>query len=183
MFGGDFIISIIIVGDLEDASIGNFFFENLSKQFSVSYFSNGRFLESGIGQEIMLYETDKIAQCNFKNCVMIIKKQCSINICNEFESNTVAIVSSEQQNHLKLLSKLNLRTITCGSSSKDTVTFSSKNDDEIVISLQRAISTINGEIIEPFEMPMKKSIEDDDFTLLAYVSLLIETGIIDKNWH
>ena len=79
--------------------------------------------------------------------------------------------------------KLNLRTITCGVSPKDTITFSSKNEDEIVISLQRSIINLKDESIEPLEIPFKKDIADDDYMLMAYASILIETGIIDKNLH
>ena len=176
-------ICVGLVGSLDDNSIGNFLYEKLSKFFSVTYLSNGKLLKNGIGDDFLLFDIDYINICNFENCILIIKRHCPINSINNLNRATVTIVSSDEQDYLKKLSTLNIKTITCGSLGKDTVTFSSKNDDEIVISLQRSFNSIFGEEIEPFEIPIKKSQDDDDFTILAYIALCVEIGVIDKNWH
>ena len=176
-------ICVGLVGNLDDNSIGDFLYQKLSNFFTVTYLSNNKILKNGVGNDFLLFDIDNISSCNFENCILIIKKASNINLINSLDQTTVAIVSSDEQEYLKKLSKLNIKTITCGSLSKDTVTFSSKNDDEIVISLQRTINSIFSEEIEPFEIPIKKSQDDDDFTILAYIVLCVEIGVIDKNWH
>lgn len=73
--------------------------------------------------------------------------------------------------------------ISCGSSRKDTLTFSSKTHEGAVVALMRQIMSLGGQIIEPCEYPVAY-IEKDPFIILATVGLLLLTeriGIFGEN--
>lgn len=176
-------ITVLLAGNPTEAALGRFLFENLSKHYSVSYFSPKNYLQKGMGENLLLFEVGQVAECQLSPCIVVLKPNCAIEIEDCFEKNTVFILQSEQERYLKSLQRLNFRTITCGASQKDTVTFSSKSEDKIVISLQRPITNLTGENIEPMEIPLKRASLDEDFAWMAYASIQIEIGIIDKNLH
>ncbi len=83
-------------------------------------------------------------------------------------SKSICIVDSENKNAIKLLAKNGANGIVCGNSALDTISFSSINDDHIVICQQRAIKTVFGKIIEPREYKFKaKNVDSIPVLLLA----------------
>ncbi len=68
--------------------------------------------------------------------------------------------------------------ITCGLSLRDSITFSSYTQEKCVISLQRSIRRFDGNIVEPFELPIDCREEDDKYGILAAHLFLILLGKI-----
>ena len=66
-----------------------------------------------------------------------------------------------------------LCSVTYGLSDKDTVTFSSREEGKVVVALQRSVYTIYGKVVDPMEIPCEIRGEYRDFTVLAYVTLLL----------
>ena len=71
----------------------------------------------------------------------------------EFSPGITVIVSSEEHGQLEQLAHLPAGVITCGLSSKDTVTFSSRLEDRAVVSLLRSLEGARG-TIEPMDLPV-----------------------------
>ena len=90
------------------------------------------------------------------------------------------IISSYDKSNLKKISGQNIEAITCGSSPKDTVTYSSSDDETIVVSLQREITSFTNKAVLPFEMPIKR-LCDDDYNILAFFALSVKIGFTEKN--
>ena len=174
-------ITVLYAGNPANKDCSHFLFKHLAQSFNTSYISENNFWQEGQGDELLLYETGQILDCRMKPCIVIVPPGSTAELGKNFDSDTLFILSSEQKKILRTMVKLNLRTMTCGASAKDSLTFSSKDDDELVVSLQRSVVNFRGETIEPLEFPIKRTPEIDDFTAMAYISILIETGIIDKN--
>ena len=68
--------------------------------------------------------------------------------------------------------------ITCGMSIRDTVTFSSFAEETCVFNLQRQITRLNGEKVQPFELPVICKKSDDRYALLVSYLILIILGYI-----
>ena len=66
-------------------------------------------------------------------------------------------------------------TVTCGFSSKDTFTFSSKSEDSAVVSLMRTVALPQW-AVEPMELPVAFPSGTADFFVLAAAAALILTG-------
>ena len=88
------------------------------------------------------------------------------------------VLDSLNQNDLTLAQKSRGEVITCGLSTRDTLTFSSCTEENCVISLQRQIRRFNGSIAEPFELPINCEKHDDRYAILCASLLLILLGII-----
>ena len=92
---------------------------------------------------------------------------------------TIIIASSDDERQLKSLAQAKIPVITCGLSSKDTITFSSKEEESAVISLMRSVKSIYGHTIEPMEIPISFPPKTDDFILLAFTASLILTETVN----
>ena len=95
---------------------------------------------------------------------------------NDSFKNAVAIVNSANPQLLAAVSSTGLPVITCGLSPKDSVTLSSIDNDQIVVSVQRAILCTNGSIAEPQEIPFTLSAPIDHFAFMALTAILILLG-------
>ena len=69
---------------------------------------------------------------------------------------TACIVSSENGEALRQLSKNSVPCLTCGNNLSDSISLSSITDEKIIICQQRNIKTIDGEILEPREFPVSR---------------------------
>lgn len=92
----------------------------------------------------------------------------------------VGIVPSRNNSVIEQLIQRRIPVITCGLSQKDTVTYSSRTDDELVVSLQRSVKRSDHVTIEPFEMPFALTPESDVYAILAFFAVCIECGIYDN---
>ena len=93
-----------------------------------------------------------------------------------FPPGATVIVSSEDENTLRLLARAGAQTIVCGLSSKDTVTFSSRSEDSAVVSLTRTIPGLAGEPLEPMDIPILFPPGIGDYPLLACTAAFLLSG-------
>lgn len=86
----------------------------------------------------------------------------------------VAVIHSQNAQALAFAAEHHLKTLTCGLSSRDTLTLSSLTEESAVVCLQRTITIIGGGVIEPSEFPMKLQgpVERRDLLTLAAVMML-----------
>lgn len=91
----------------------------------------------------------------------------------------LAILSSENRNAIDMLNGSGNIAISCGMSLKDTLSTASITDEKRMVSLQRAICTIDGEIIEPRDFYIKSNYEL--YASLAASAILLLLGAIPEN--
>ena len=72
-----------------------------------------------------------------------------------------------------------VRAMTLGMSSKDTLTLSSITPDSAVLCLQRAISDLFGNTLDPVEIPLSLSRRYDAFSILCAAAIFLLSGKID----
>lgn len=92
--------------------------------------------------------------------------------------NAVAIVSAENTDILRQLSAVGIDTIPCGLSAHDTFTLASFTEESTVISLQRSITTLDGETVEPMDFPVNSAFAHSlsRFLLMAFCAVCCLTG-------
>ena len=94
-----------------------------------------------------------------------------ISVIEKIPENSDVIVSSDDKEALKILSSEKMNVITCGGA-KDTIGYSSNSDDEIVVSVQREIFSLNGKKYEPFEIPLIKLSGETEYSAMAYIGIM-----------
>lgn len=172
---------MILYGNSEDCEIKDLILKTLQKQFAITYINKHTIKKFGKGKDLIIVDTEKLISDNLKDTIIIFKKDFIPEISGNFLNSNTAIVSSDQKNQLEILSKLGIKTITCGTNSKDTITFSSFENDALMVSLQRPITSINGKKILPFEKSMCPE-NCDEYSVLAYFALSAKIGLLDINY-
>jgi hypothetical protein len=84
-----------------------------------------------------------------------------------------AVVEPDNVGAVGIIKALRLRTITCGLSQADTLTFSSIDTASAVISLQRAVRSLYGGTILPRDIPVSFVKEFGCYPLLAAAAVML----------
>ena len=110
------------------------------------------------GIAIIIDESDRFSDLNLGNGIIGICESTNKSALCVFEKNKIPIIS-------------------CGNNPKNTITFSSLNDDNILLSLQRTVRGINSAKTEPCELNIKLSKKYQPFSVMASATVLLLFGI------
>lgn len=132
-------------------------------------------------ESFVIIESDRIEKIN-ADCPIVLFNEGSYNAKNILTAkNYTSIIDTDSEKApLELLAE-GVKTITCGLSSKNTVTFSSFENECAVISLQRSLTTVGGTLYEPCDVPITLSSlrilpESAKYPLLASAAVLFFAG-------
>ncbi len=145
----------------------------LSSHFSISVFDGVSLLQGEPPYEFMVYQSDQIQRLQGRPTVLLVQEAQCLSDKLEAGDQVVAVVLSDNGRAMELLSHSQVKGVTCGFSSRDTLTVSSISAESAVICLQRAITTFSGARIEPVELPVRLSRPVDMFSLLCVAAILI----------
>ena len=143
---------LILLGRASCSQEEKFFIQNLSRRFSLS-------AQPDPDAKIYLAQTGRSSLSDLQ-----LPKQAMV------------IVNAEDRSILYQLAQIGAQAITCGLSCKDTFTFSSKSEENAVVSLMRAIPNTAGRILEPMDIPVVFPQGIPDYPLLACTAALILAG-------
>lgn len=171
-----YLINVILYGSALDTSIRQAVFDDLARRFCISYHDGRMLARIGTGREIMLLDTDRLSSIKLDHCILLMKTDASPSELSLLSGSTVAVANSENGLQLAELSELQIPVLTCGMRPKDTLTYSSCGQDNVVIALQRTITTVDGSRVEPLELPIADTFGIDGYPLLAYTALRLLLG-------
>lgn len=98
--------------------------------------------------------------------------------CNLNNSKKVTyIISSADKKSIEKMTNTRFPVITCGTSSKDTISLASIDGVSAVVSLQRKIKNLYGEVIEPMDIKIQLNTKTDVYHTLAACTVLLLCGI------
>lgn len=117
---------------------------------------------------------DNIKNIKFET-ILLDRNFKNVEVLNKILRNTkYLIINTDNVNNLKLLKDLELTVITYGFNTKATITASSVNEEEVLVCLQRSITDIKGNNIEPQEIKVK--LEKDANCTMAIEAILLIYG-------
>lgn len=165
-------IDVILLGDKNDKKAAKKILNQL-KGFCKAFHScaSSLYIQSCSDRRsgsVRLYECESVSADDLNGAIIIAKKTADLKqiLCCAYKPYAV-IISSENEKQLKELQNTDFTVITCGLSPKDTVTFSSNDDNICIVSLQREFK-IGKDIIEPQELALKNETEfKSSFSVLA----------------
>jgi hypothetical protein len=171
---------ILIVGDAGDDGLPKLITGELSRSYCVTYINGGVITKQGSGYELLALDLPQIDCCNLDECILLLKAD-GITPAVKLPERSIIIANADNQAQLDALSRTNAAVITCGGSSRDTLTFSSLTEDDVVISLGREITAFSGKKIEPLEIPAKLPKSPDGFyDALAFTALRLVLDDFDS---
>lgn len=173
--------TIIIYGNKKDEQLKTILLKLLSKKYKVNYISD-TIISSSVGNRaINLIETSSLNEIKVKNAILILKENARINSIKSIEQSINIITNANNTKNLLRLGKSIHNVYTCGFSPKDYVTFSSREEETAIVSLQRSIRQANGHICDPMEVPCSTANKISDYSILASTLTLILLGSISEN--
>lgn len=179
--------NIIIYGDRHDNEIAVTLMRILAQSKTVNYFSHfdsphGVIKTFGQGlQSFNLFEVENLSEIKLIPCILIAKKDAIMEALRFLDGNTTVIINAANSHSIARLSAYCNNIFTCGFSAKDYATFSSREEENVVVSIQRSMHIGHGELCEPFEIPCHVDHPLQDYTILACVLALILAGELDEN--
>ncbi len=132
------------------------------------YSSNGKFT---------VISEYKNAEIDIKNGIAIIIDESDRFSDLKLGNGIIGICESTNKSALCIFEKSKTPIISCGNNPKNTITFSSINNDSILLSLQRTITGINSDKTEPCEISIKLSQKYHPFSVMASAAVLLLFGI------
>lgn len=99
----------------------------------------------------------------------------------------IAVTHSSNTKALSLLAGKPVTAISCGMAATDTITLSSIREDSAVISLQRVLTTIYGNEVEPGDFPVSVMLKENrnlpysDYGLMAAATVLLLAGRLPED--
>lgn len=107
----------------------------------------------GPSPRFLLWETGCPQEIFLEQGILLFRENCQPPPECIIRGNCVAVACSQSPAVLELLEKLEVPVITCGLSTRDTVTYASNQEESLVVSFQRSFHTLLGELVEPMELP------------------------------
>ena len=181
-------MNIIVYGSDEDTSLSNILLKTLSRYGDVSFFNKnklvcGSFKKSQADKnQFLVYEMETLPNIIEGNGIFLFKKSFKILDESKFPTKFLPIVDEQNLNAIKFLERINQIVITCGTSVKNTLSFSSISHTQAIVALQRYLQAENT-VIEPHEFTVKLSSVYEPSTLLIICTLLLLAEIPSINGY
>lgn len=153
--------------------------EVLSK-YGVLSLCGQRVQSFGKGNKFLVLEfatrADIRTDCGIIVTVGEIAESCFLKLPESF----FGVVYSADKNALKLLKARKIKTVTCGMSTSDTVMLSSITKSTASVCLQRKITTVFGQTVDPQEFKVILHKKITDYALMASFAVMLLSGITPK---
>ena len=173
-------VPLVLLGSLTDRRVGQALKDLVSNRLRFLHICGSKLDLSGTAPDFLIYETDTLEHLPVDTGILICKetlRQPGVSLCHvEWPAcyqNMIGILSSEDTAGAQLFQQMELTTITCGLSGKDSLTLSSITSDSAVICLQRTIRSLSGQEIDPGEIPVTLNRPIDRYSLLAAVAVAL----------
>ncbi|CDZ23677.1 hypothetical protein CCDG5_0546 [[Clostridium] cellulosi] len=126
--------------------------------------------------DFVIIDNKKIKNIHTKSGIALFRKEIEPKHEIVIPPSFFAIIDSDNTKAADLLSSQGNQTITCGLSQKDTITFSSLENDRAVVSLQRGLVALDGSEILPVEIPVTFNTTHSEYAILASTAVLLLSG-------
>ena len=169
--------NIVLCGDASDSSISNALIPALALYGGVKYAGPGKVFERGVSARFFLCECEEVPQIGLQSGILLFKN--SIRQQNPFRipDSFFCVMQSKNAHAAALLKDSSAAVITCGTSTRDTLSIAGLESSGAALSLQRSLPTLEGEILEPHDFTVSCSEERSPSQLLAVCAVLLISGI------
>lgn len=123
--------------------------------------------------------TDNLKNIALTDFILILTGPIKHGMVKHIDRSAHVVVNANDRRALKRLIGCKANIYTCGFSAKDFVTFSSREDNAAMVSLQRNIRLKNHRIYEPFEIMCEIATDVSDYAILAAVLTMILLDLVD----
>lgn len=171
--------TIILFGSKSDTSVGEVLFRALSKCGGVQQLFGKKLYKEPQNciPKFLVYELDYTPKIEIEKGIFIFKNKIDSYDKISIPNNFFPIVGSDNAFALSHLMKKSTPALCCGMSPRDTLSISSHDFSSAVVSLQRAISSLDEKTIEPHDVTITLTQPAEKYPLLAAIGVLLLSGL------
>lgn len=96
--------------------------------------------------------------------------------------NLIGICDNTNYKSIKIFEKNKISVVTCGNNNKNTITISSINQNNLVITLQRILETVNGKLLQPADYKITVKKQYSSTAILISTAILLINDIEPKEF-
>jgi hypothetical protein len=166
---------ILLSHYLETARIRATLMKMLGSRYDIVAVSPDGCVKTGLNPEYLIASLGGGCEISAEHSIIVLSGSYA---CPRIKGNATIILDSREMGPcFSSAEEARLLPISCGRSSKDTLTLSSITSDSAVVSLQRPVVTQSGAVVEQADYPIsiEGSYSEDPFRLLAVTAVLILT--------
>ncbi len=134
----------------------------------------------GYSENLTIISIYKNIELNLKKGIAVVLDDTERFKDQKFPKGIIGICEDCNKTALSLFAKDNISVVTCGLNAKNTVTFSSIDNNSFVVAVQRTLTDLFGKEIEPTEYTVKIKRKYNDFSIMVSVTILLLNGIYPK---
>lgn len=169
-------VNIFLCGDSKDTSATQALISALPKYGGVRYSGPDRVFECGSSPKYFLYEYEKIPKIELKHGIVLLKNSTPLQDPVPFPPDCLCILESKNVRAAALLKGSGTAVVTCGTSSRETLSIAGLEESNAALSLQRTLSTLDGQMLEPHDFTVKFSEPRSPHQLLMVCAALLISG-------
>lgn len=176
--------NIILCGKSTDTCISCALLPTLEKYGGVQYFSADHLVRLGQDKiEFLLYDCEKLPQIELENGIILFKNSFHSSEKNLIPEGFLSILEMKNSSAAELLNGTGAAAITCGTSSKDTLSIAGIDETSAALSLQRSVMTVGGRMLEPHDFTVRFPSKLSPTRILAVCAVLLLSGIDSANGY
>lgn len=169
-------IDILFAGGNGDQSLVRTVEEALCSRFSAAVFPGSQSLLPALPEDFLIHNSPDSQWPFSEQSILLCKRHFSSPEPFPIPPAAIGLLSSDNLPAADFIKSLGIKAVTCGMSTRDTLTFSSLEADRAVLCLQRSLPLLSGRILEPFELPLSLSPGYDAYALLCLAGVCILSG-------
>ena len=170
--------NIILCGKSTDTSVSSAMLPALEKYGGVQYFSAEHLVRFGNGQiKFFLYDCEKLPQIELDSGIIVFKNSFHSSEKILIPEGFLSILEMKNFNAAEMLNGTGAAAITCGTSSKDTLSIAGIDEMSAALSLQRSVMTVDGKMLEPHDFTVRLLSKLSPTRILAVCAVLLLSGI------
>jgi hypothetical protein len=169
--------NIILCGNLSDASVSGALLPALENYGGLRYYGPDRIFERGNSPEFFLYDCGEAPEIGLKSGIILFKNSLQPQKAIHIPSGFLCVLETKNYHAASLLKDTDAAVVTCGTSTKDTLSIASLENDSAVLSLQRSLKTLKGETLEPHDFTVGFSEKRSPHQLLSVCAALLISGL------
>ena len=169
-------VTVVLCGSKEDWQTGQVLRRALNTYGGVQYCGPNTVVGGVKEPSFLLWDCTEVPKMEHMNGILVFKNSfCSQK--GKIAEGVLPVLDSQNEAAAEILRKSGCIALTCGTPPRDTVSIASLRQDESVVSLQRSVITLSGEVEEPHDFPVHVKKEGGVYPLLAACSVLLLAGV------
>ncbi len=170
--------NIILCGKAIDTSMSCALLPALARYGGVQYYSPERLARLGDDEmQFLLYDCEKLPQIELNSGIILFKNSFNSPDHIKIPRGFFCILEMKNTHAAEMLNGTGTAAITCGTSSKDTLSIAGLDETSAALSLQRSVMTVDGSILEPHDFTVKLMSKLSPSRILAVCAVLLISGI------